>query len=94
MLPESHRPAAKGIGSKVTHLEPALTRLLMMENPEAFWVVFANLVLGVTVVACVLVVLFGVIYGVAARTIHRYRQSSELDYELKRLFAELEHRAG
>ena len=68
--------------------------MLTVGDPETFWIVFANLVLGVAVMACLLVVVFGIVYGAAARVIRRHRQWSEMDREVKLLFAELEHRAA
>lgn len=76
-------PCSLGLGG-------AFTRSASVHYSDASLFVLANLALGVVIMVSVLTVLFGILYALSARMVRRYRQSAEMDRELKQLFAEFE----
>lgn len=60
----------------------------MAAHSETYWLTVTNIGLGLVVLICLLVVIFGVAHELIHRRKERIRLSNELDRDLKQLVAE------
>jgi hypothetical protein len=56
---------------------------LNWSDPETHWLVFTNLVLGLVVIVCVVIMAIGVVHEVVARVSKRRRIEAEIDHDMQ-----------
>lgn len=57
--------------------------LLNWSDPETHWLVFTNMILGLVVAACVVIMAAGMVYEILARIRKRRRIEAEIDRDMQ-----------